>query len=75
MEIKVASIDTKRLWISQVEAMKYLGVSRDWFQDRRKSGELHYSKCGKMIFYIKTEIDNIIRKNAVTGLGLFKATR
>lgn len=37
-EMKVCQIDTRKLWLSQKEAAKYLGVSKDWLRDRRNEG-------------------------------------
>lgn len=65
--IKILKIDTKKLWLSNREAAKYLGVSKDWLKDRCNEGLLHYSKVGNTIFYIKREIDDLIRSNAVSG--------
>ena len=72
--IKSCKVDTKKLWMSQKEAKVYLGVGKDWLEERRKSGELHFSKVGKTIFYIKSEIDNIVRANAITGKTSFLST-
>ena len=74
-QIKTVSIDTRRLWLSQKEAQKYLGVSKDWLKVRREKGELHYSIVGKTAFYIKSEIDNLIRGGAVSGVSFFRDTR
>ena len=74
MEIKTVKIDTNRLWMSNRDAAKYLGVSKDWLDDRRADGTLHYSKVGNTIFYMKKEIDDLIRNNAVSGKGLFQKT-
>ena len=71
-EMKVAKIDTRKLWLSNKEAAKYLGVSKDWLKDRRENGTLHYSVVGNTIFYIKKEIDDMIRAGAVSGKGLFR---
>ena len=38
-EMKVCRVDTKRLWLSNKEASKYLGVSKDWLKDRRNEGK------------------------------------
>lgn len=70
--MKQVKVDTNRLWLSNKEAAKYLGVSKDWLNDRRLDGTLHYSKVGNTIFYIKKEIDDLIRKNAVSGVSHFK---
>ena len=70
--MKQVKVDTNRLWISNKEAAKYLGVSKDWLKDRRQDGTLHYSVVGNTIFYIKKEIDDMIRKNAVSGIPHFR---
>lgn len=62
---------TEKLWLSNAEAARYLGVSKDWLKDRRLEGTLHYSKVGNTIFYMKKEVDDLIRKNAVSGRTLF----
>ena len=74
-EIKVAKVDVRKLWMSQKEAMKYLGVSKDWLKERRLQGTLHYSLVGTTAFYIKAELDDIIRRGAVTGVNIFKSHR
>lgn len=73
MEVKTVKIDTKKLWMSQKEAMRYLGVSKDWLKEKRLSGTLHYSNVGTTVFYIKTEVDNLIKRNAITGIPNFNA--
>lgn len=69
--MKVCQIDTKKLWLSQKEAAKYLGVSKDWLRDRRNDGKLHYSVVGNTIFYIKSEIDKMIASGAISDRQLF----
>lgn len=71
-EMKVCRVDTTRLWLSNRDAARYLGVSKDWLESRRLDGTLHYSKVGNTIFYIKKEIDNLIKRNAVSGVQIFK---
>lgn len=70
--MKVAKIDTRKLWLSNKEAAKYLGVSKDWLKDRREAGTLHYSVVGNTIFYIKKEIDRLIANNAISGKSIFE---
>lgn len=74
MILKVAKIDTRRLWISNRDAAKYLGVSKDWLKERRENGTLHYAVVGNTIFYIKKEIDRLIANNAVSGTSIFRET-
>lgn len=71
-QVKTVKIDTKKLWMSQKEAQKYLGVGKDWLKERRLNGTLHYSMVGTTAFYIKSEIDNMIRINAVSGVAQFR---
>lgn len=70
--MKVAKIDTRKLWLSNKEAAKYLGVSKDWLKERRNNGTLHYSVVGNTIFYIKKEIDSLIVSNAISGKSIFE---
>lgn len=70
--MRTAKVETKKLWMSQKEAMKYLGVGKDWLKERRLNGTLHFSMVGTTAFYIKSEIDNIIVDNAVSGRQFFK---
>ena len=70
-KLKMVKVDTNRLWISNKEAASYLGVSKDWLKDRRNEGKLHYSVVGNTIFYIKKEIDDIVRAGAVSGRSSF----
>lgn len=72
--MKVAKVVTNKLWMSNKEAAAYLGVSKDWLKDRRDEGRLHYSVVGNTIFYIKKEIDDIIRNGAINGRSHFNAT-
>ena len=75
MEVKTVRVAARKLWMSQTEAQKYLGVSKDWLKDKRIDGTLHYSMVGNTAFYIKAEIDNLIRRNAVSGRNFFRETR
>lgn len=60
-----------KLWLSQKEAVKYVGMSKDWLEARREDGSLHYSKVANTIFYIKSEIDRIIADGAEYGKQAF----
>lgn len=75
MNIKTVQVDARKLWMSQKEAQKYLGVSRSWLKEKRLNGLLHYSMVGTTAFYIKSEIDGLIRQNAVTGVNIFNEVR
>lgn len=74
-QMKIAKVDTNRLWMSNKDAASYLGVSKDWLKDRREEGKLHYSVVGKTIFYMKKEIDDLIRSGAISGRRVFFKVR
>lgn len=61
-----------KLFLSQKEAVKYLGISKDWLEARREEGILHYSKVANTIFYIKSEIDRLITEGACSGRQVFR---
>lgn len=61
-----------KLWLSQKEASKYIGMSKDWLEARREEGVLHYSKVANAIFYIKSEIDRLITDGACSGRQVFR---
>ena len=42
-EFKAVHVDSHKLWMSNKEAAKYLGVSKDWLKDRRNEGLLHFA--------------------------------
>lgn len=63
--------DCDKIWMSQKEAVKYLGMSKDWLEARRADGMLHFSKVANTIFYIKSEIDRMIVDGAEYGKQAF----
>lgn len=65
----------QKVWMSQKEAMAYLGVSRDWLKDRRNSGRLSFSVDDGTTFYVKSELDRIVVDGAVVGRARFQAAR
>lgn len=73
--MKIAKVNVNKIWLSNKEAAKYLGVSKDWLKDRREAGILHYSVVGNTIFYIKSEIDNLIISGAISGRQNFNKAK
>lgn len=53
------------IWLTTRRAMEYLGVSRDFIDERRKRGELPFSVWGGKVFIRKDDIDKIIQSNLV----------
>lgn len=52
-------------WLSQSEAMRYLGKTRGFFDNLRNNGLLHYYQVGKSIFYDIRDLDKLITSNRV----------
>lgn len=71
-QVKTVQIDTRKLWMSRKEACQYLGVSKDWLEACEMAGLLDVSKVRNTIFYIKSQIDNMIRAGAISGEHHFR---
>ena len=63
MKGKVTSIE--KLFLTNKEAQAYLGVSPDFLKDLRSNARISYSKVGKMIWYEKKDLDNLVKKAKV----------
>ena len=50
-------------YISEDEAKRQLGRKTTWFWSMRTTGQLPFSKTGKRIFYLKSDIKKLIEKN------------
>lgn len=50
-------------YISEDEAKRQLGRKTTWFWSMRTTGQLPFSKTGKKIFYLKSDIKKLIEKN------------
>lgn len=59
----VNSVD--KIWLSNAEAQKYLGMSADYMRDLRVDGQLHFYKLRGAIFYKKSDIDKLMERNRV----------
>ena len=53
----------KKAWLTNKEAMEYLGLSRPTLQRYRASGKLPYSKIGGNIFYRREDVDALLEKH------------
>lgn len=60
----VATLD--KVWLSNHEAQKYLGIGPDFFKRLRSKGELRFFKVGTSVFYRKQDIDRLIERGRVT---------
>lgn len=52
-------------WLTNNEAMSYLGVSKSTIQRYRRSGKLPYSKIGGKLFYKTKDIEILLDRNQV----------
>ena len=43
-------------YVSELEAKKLLGRGTTWFWERRRSGELPYTKLGGQVYYLKSDM-------------------
>jgi hypothetical protein len=50
-------------YITESQAKELLKKKATWFWQMRKSGQLHYSKIGKAIYYAKSDIIKLFEKN------------
>lgn len=57
---------TEKLYLSNTEAQKYLGMSAGFFKRLRSGGKLRFYKVGGAVFYRKNDIDRLIERSRVT---------
>jgi len=50
-------------YISEEEAKRLVGRKATWFWSMRTTGQLPFSKTGKKIFYLKSDIKKLLEKN------------
>ena len=55
-----------KIWLSNHEAQKYLGVGPDFFKRLRQRGELSFYKVGSTVIYRKRDIDRLVEHGRVT---------
>ena len=51
-------------YITEDEAKRQLGRKTTWFWSMRTTGQLPFSKIGKKIFYLKSDIKKLIEMNS-----------
>ena len=61
-------------YISEEEAKRQLGRKTTWFWNLRTSGQLPFSKVGKKIFYLRSDIKRLIEKNMKKATGEEKSS-
>lgn len=57
---------TDKLWLSNPEAQRYLGMKAGWFKNLRATGALPFYKIGGAVFYRKRDLDRLVERGRVT---------
>lgn len=63
----VEIVKVERVWLNSADVMRYLNISHDVLDRLRREAKIrHYKPFGdKLVFYKKSEIDEIIQKGRV----------
>lgn len=63
----VEIVKVERIWLNSADVMRYLNISHDVLDRLRREAKIHYYKPfgDKLVFYKKSEIDEIIQKGRV----------
>ena len=60
-------VKVERVWLNSADVMRYLNISHDVLDRLRREAKIRYYKPfgDKLVFYKKSEIDEIIQKGRV----------
>ena len=63
----VEIVKVERVWLNPADVMRYLNISHDVLDRLRREAKIRYYKPfgDKLVFYKKSEIDEIIQKGRV----------
>ena len=63
----VEIVKVERVWLNSADVMRYLNISHDVLDRLRREAKIRYYKPfgDKLVFYKKSEIDEIIKKGRV----------
>ncbi len=63
----VEIVKVERVWLNSAEVMRYLNISHDVLDRLRREAKIRYYKPfgDKLVFYKKSEIDEIIQRGRV----------
>ena len=63
----VEIVKVERVWLNSADVMSYLNISHDVLDRLRREAKIRYYKPfgDKLVFYKKSEIDEIIQKGRV----------
>lgn len=54
-----------KIWLSREEALAYLGCADDYLRKIRDSGQISFSRDGKMIWYNLNSLNRFLERNKV----------
>ena len=63
-----------KAWLTNAEAMDYLGLSRPTLARYRAAGKLRYSKVGSSVYYRLTDVEALLESNMVRSGSTAKAS-
>ncbi|RZM07974.1 MAG: DNA-binding protein [Pedobacter sp.] len=58
-----AAIEELKPWLKSYEVCKLLRISSGTLQNLRDSGKIKFSKVGGIIFYFRTDIDQLLKQS------------
>lgn len=63
----VEIVKVERVWLNSADVLRYLNISHDVLDRLRREAKIRYYKPfgDKLVFYKKSEIDEIIQKGRV----------
>ena len=63
----VEIVKVERVWLNSADVMRYLNISHDVLDRLRREAKIRYYKPfgDKLVFYKKSEIDEIIQQGRV----------
>ena len=63
----VEIVKVERIWLNSADVMRYLNISHDVLDRLRREAKIRYYKPfgDKLVFYKKSEIDEVIQKGRV----------
>ena len=63
----VEIVKVERVWLNSADVIRYLNISHDVLDRLRREAKIRYYKPfgDKLVFYKKSEIDEIIQKGRV----------
>lgn len=61
--VRVEAVD--KIWLSQKEVAKYIGMSQSYVAELRRKGLLRHSMIGNASFFKKDDVDKLLERHRV----------